>query len=135
MILKLSLFRKHLALHSCNYGHVLIELAGVVQLLCVAKLVMQLWECWMQTSKWELYSWTVTLTWPWRPLFFFFFLTIQKIKKIFLLCRMAYGILVPQPGIRPALLIVESWRLNHWTTRAVPEELYSLVLLSKKLLA
>ena len=32
----------------------------------------------------------------------------------------ACGILVPQPGIEPALPAVEAWSLNHWTTREVP---------------
>ena len=30
------------------------------------------------------------------------------------------GILVHQPGMEPAPPAVEAWRLNHWTTRAVP---------------
>ena len=29
---------------------------------------------------------------------------------------MACGILVPGPGIKPVLLAVEEWNLNHWTT-------------------
>ena len=30
------------------------------------------------------------------------------------------GILVPQPGIKPAPPALEVWSLNHWTTREVP---------------
>ena len=33
---------------------------------------------------------------------------------------MACGILVPQPGIKPALPAVEAQCLNHWTTEEVP---------------
>ena len=33
---------------------------------------------------------------------------------------MAYGILVPQPGIKPVSPALEAWRLNHWTAREVP---------------
>ena len=33
---------------------------------------------------------------------------------------MAYGILVPQPGIEPLTLTLEVWSLNHWTARKVP---------------
>ena len=33
---------------------------------------------------------------------------------------MAYGILVPQPGIEPVRPAVGMWSLNHWTTREVP---------------
>ena len=31
------------------------------------------------------------------------------------------GILVPQPGIKPAPPALEAWSLNHWTTREVPQ--------------
>ena len=34
-------------------------------------------------------------------------------------CPMAYGILVPQPGIELASPALEAWSLNHWTTREV----------------
>ena len=37
---------------------------------------------------------------------------------------MAYGILVPQPGIKPMSPSVEAWILNHCTTREVPEYAY-----------
>ena len=33
---------------------------------------------------------------------------------------MACGILVPQPGIKPASPAVEAWSLKNWTTREVP---------------
>ena len=33
---------------------------------------------------------------------------------------MAYGILVPWPGIEPMCPALEAWSLNHWTTREVP---------------
>ena len=35
---------------------------------------------------------------------------------------MAYGILVPQPGIEPVPPALEAWILNHWTAREVPLE-------------
>ena len=38
--------------------------------------------------------------------------------------HMAYGILVPQPGIKPMSPSVEAWILNHCTTREVPEYAY-----------
>ena len=44
-------------------------------------------------------------------LFFFVF---------FWLHRVACGILVPQPGIKPAPPAVEAQSLNHWITREVP---------------
>ena len=34
-------------------------------------------------------------------------------------CHTAYKILVPQPGIKPALPAVEVQSLNHWTAREV----------------
>ena len=45
----------------------------------------------------------------------FFFLSI------FCLHWMAYGILVPWPGIEPMPPAVEAWCLNDWTTRDVPD--------------
>ena len=45
---------------------------------------------------------------------FFFFLIF-----IFSPCRVACGILVPQPGIEPVPPAVKAWSLNHWTTREV----------------
>ena len=32
----------------------------------------------------------------------------------------AWGILVPPPGIEPIPPAMEAWSLNHWTTREVP---------------
>ena len=40
-------------------------------------------------------------------------------KKTFRLHHMAYGILVPQPGIEHVPPALVSWSLNHWTTREV----------------
>ena len=37
---------------------------------------------------------------------------------------MAYGILVPHPGIEPAPPAVEAWSLNHQTAREVPGLIY-----------
>ena len=34
-------------------------------------------------------------------------------------CHMAYGILVPQPGIEPSPLALESQNVKHWTFREV----------------
>ena len=36
----------------------------------------------------------------------------------------ASGILVPQPGIKPVPPAMRAWRINHWTTREVPTDLY-----------
>ena len=41
----------------------------------------------------------------------------------------ACGILVPQPGMEPALPTLEAQSLNQWTTRAVPFYLLLLFLL------
>ena len=38
----------------------------------------------------------------------------------FFFSHMTYGILVPQPGIKPVPCAVEAWSLNHWITREVP---------------
>ena len=32
---------------------------------------------------------------------------------------MAYGILVPRPGIEPTPPALEEWSLNHWTNKEV----------------
>ena len=32
-------------------------------------------------------------------------------------CRVAYGILVPSPGIEPSPSALEAWSLNQWTAR------------------
>ena len=42
-------------------------------------------------------------------------------KKNFWLCQVAYGILVPQPGIEPAPPALAVQILNQWTTRKVPQ--------------
>ena len=40
-------------------------------------------------------------------------------------CRAACGILVPQPGIKPAPPAVEAGSLNHWTAREVPQWIFN----------
>ena len=35
---------------------------------------------------------------------------------------MAYGTLVPQPGIELMPPALEAWSLNHWTAREVPKD-------------
>ena len=42
----------------------------------------------------------------------------------------AYGILVPCPGIEHRPLTVKAWSLNHWTTREFPELFYYTKLVS-----
>ena len=42
------------------------------------------------------------------------------------LCPVACGILVPQPGIKPAPPALEVWSLNHWTTREVPAYIFNI---------
>jgi len=36
------------------------------------------------------------------------------------LLRVSYGILVPQPGLKPMPSAMEAWSLNHWIARGVP---------------
>ena len=36
-------------------------------------------------------------------------------------CLTACGILLSQPGIKPASPVLEAWSLSHWTTREVPK--------------
>ena len=43
-----------------------------------------------------------------------------QILSVELGVRVAYGILVPQPGFKLIPPAVEVWSLNHWTTREVP---------------
>ena len=43
-------------------------------------------------------------------------------------CCMAYGILVPQSGIKPVPPALEAQSLNHWTAREVPTNLYFTLL-------
>ena len=50
------------------------------------------------------------------PLFYLF----TYLFFIFWPCCMAFGILVPWPGIEPASPAGEAWSLNNWTTREVP---------------
>ena len=44
----------------------------------------------------------------------------QTFLFFFWLCPEACRILLPQPGIEPALPSLEAWGLNHWTARKVP---------------
>ena len=46
------------------------------------------------------------------------------LKKIFWLNCVAYGILVPQPGIEPMPPALKVWSLNHWTAGEVPQSPY-----------
>ena len=48
------------------------------------------------------------------------FLLFKKLFIYFWPRRVAYGTLVPRPGIEPTAPAVEAWSLNHWTTREVP---------------
>ena len=43
---------------------------------------------------------------------------ISFLKNFWLACT-AFGILVPQPGIKPVSPVVEAWGLNHWTSRDI----------------
>ena len=38
--------------------------------------------------------------------------------------HVAYGILVPRPGIEPMPPALGAWSLNHWTAREVPVRLF-----------
>ena len=46
-----------------------------------------------------------------------------KKKNLWLNC-VAYGILVPQPGIEPMPPALKVWSLNHWTAGKVPKSPY-----------
>ena len=39
---------------------------------------------------------------------------------IFWPCHVAWGILVPRPGIEPVPSALEAWSFNHWTTSEIP---------------
>lgn len=54
----------------------------------------------------------------WKSLsyWFFSFLFIYLVHLYPTVC----GILVSRPGIKPAPLALEAWRLSHWTAREVP---------------
>ena len=54
---------------------------------------------------------------------FYSTLHIQPTIYSFRSCRMACGILVPQPGLEPGPSAVTIWSPNHWTARELPEEL------------
>ena len=47
-------------------------------------------------------------------------IAMSVVFPFFGLCRVACGILVPQPGIEPMYPALDEWGLNHWTTREVP---------------
>ena len=47
----------------------------------------------------------------------FHFLKFFKLKKIFFVCAMAFGILLPKPGTELVPSAVKEWNPNHWTTR------------------
>ena len=49
--------------------------------------------------------------------FFFFF---------FLPCYVAYGVLVPWPGIKPVPSPLGVWSFNHWTAREIPSRYSNL---------
>ena len=52
------------------------------------------------------------------------------ITFLFVVGKVACGILVSQPGIKPAVSTMEVQNLNHWTTREVPRILLNTVLLA-----
>ena len=59
---------------------------------------------------------------------FFYFLHIDKMNTNYFdnfsvgwaPCHVACRILVPQPQTEPGLFMVETWSLNHWTTKEDP---------------
>ena len=65
-----------------------------------------------------------TNAWPWpaKPGMNWPLPTVQShhVLLFFWLCRLACGILVPQPGIEPVPPAVEAQSRNHWTAREVP---------------
>ena len=69
---------------------------------------------------------------PYSNSTFNFFIFIFKILFIYLfwLHRVAFRILIPQPGIEPVPPAVEGRRLNHWTPREVPRLTFYLFIYS-----
>ena len=49
-----------------------------------------------------------------------YFFLLFYLLLFFWLCQATCGILAPPPGIKPMLLSLEAWSLNHWTAREVP---------------
>ena len=50
-----------------------------------------------------------------------FIIIIYKLKNLFLSWHAACKILVPWPGIEPKLPELETWSLNPWIAREVPQ--------------
>ena len=57
---------------------------------------------------------------PAEPLALFQIFGLQKLVTLWPHHTAARGILVPQPGIKPAPPQLEAGRLNHWMAREVP---------------
>ena len=53
---------------------------------------------------------------------------------IFWLCQEAWGTLVPRLGIEPVAPALKVWSLSHWTTREIPRESFSFILLKLSIL-
>ena len=47
---------------------------------------------------------------------------------LFFFLAVPFGILVPQPRIKPMSLALAAWGPNHWTAREVPESCYFFIL-------
>ena len=48
-------------------------------------------------------------------------------------CHIAWGILVPWPGVEPTPSAVEAWSLNHWNSKEVPHAWFLLLAVNKTL--
>ena len=104
-------------------GQIVCNTEGVLTPVAWWKLSdLQTQECRMSTQPSQHFLlYTPSLPSPLFPSYFF--------KKIFLFspCRAACGILVPQQGIEPGPLAVKAPSPNHWTARAFPLPLFSLL--------
>ena len=61
---------------------------------------------------------------PTRPLFIGFFF-------VFFFLASGIAVLIPWPGIEPVPPAVEAWRINHWTSRELPNYLFLRLHLSR----
>ena len=50
--------------------------------------------------------------------------TTDTLNNFVLIMPCTEGILVPQPGIEPAIPVMKVQCLNHWTTREVPKHFF-----------
>ena len=84
--------------------------------------------CWtIREAPWMLYRAIKQLRW-WAEFFLMWWDLSWKVETLFFFLfrpqLTAFGISVPQPGIKPGTPAVEAHSLNHWTTRKVPISIF-----------